>query len=117
MPLWPCPKDLLAPWCAPVNDFRDPLLFTLTSSPAAMDVRGPGPESFSVQQQTNGAWRVLPQGWPADAGLVKYVLTTLGSLPIAEFTKDVVIAPDLPAYGLAVAAAAVHPEIGAGQRR
>ena len=95
------PKDLLVPWYAPVNDFRDPLLFTLAGSPAAVDVRGPGRESYTVQQQTNGAWRILPQGWPADAGLVKYVLTTLGSLPIAEFTKDVVIAPDLPAYGLA----------------
>lgn len=93
------PKDSLLPWYGPVNDFRDPLLFALTVPPAIVEVRGP--DSYSLKQQTNGAWRILPQGWPADAGLVKYLLTALGSLPIAEFTKDVVIAPDLPAYGLA----------------
>jgi hypothetical protein len=92
-------KDLLAPWYASVNDFRDPLLATLTAPVAVVDVRGQ--DSFSLQQQTNGTWRVLPQGFPADAGLVKDLLSTLSTLQIVEFTKDVAIAPDLPAYGLA----------------
>jgi hypothetical protein len=93
------PKDLLAPWYASVNDFRDPLLATWTTPVAVVDMRGQ--DSFSLQQQTNGAWRVLPQGFPADAGLVRDLLSALGALQIVEFTKDVAIAPDLPTYGLA----------------
>ena len=93
------PKDLLAPWYAQVNDFRDPFLVTWTAPVAVIDVRGQ--DSFSLQQQTNDAWRVLPQDFPADAGLVKDLLSALSGLQIVEFTKDVAIAPDLPAYGLA----------------
>jgi hypothetical protein len=93
------PKDLLAPWHASVNDFRDPLLASLTAAVAVIDVRSL--DSFSLQQQTNGTWRVRPQGFPADAGLVKDLLAALSTLPIVEFTKDVAIAPDLPTYGLA----------------
>jgi hypothetical protein len=92
-------KDLLAPWYARVNDFRDPTLVTMTAPVAEIDVRGA--DSFSLQQQTNGVWRVLPQGYPADAGVVKDLLADLSALQIVEFTKDVVIAPDLPDYGLA----------------
>jgi hypothetical protein len=92
-------KDLLAPWYFRVNDFRDPSLVTLTAPVVGIDVRGA--DSFSLQQQTNGAWRVLPLGFPADAGVVKNFLADLNALQIVEFTKDVVIAPDLPAYGLA----------------
>jgi hypothetical protein len=92
-------KDLLAPWYARVNDFRDPSLVTLSAPVAEIDVRAT--DSFSLRQQTNGAWRVLPQGFPADAGVVKDFLADLSALQIVEFTKDVVIAPDLPDYGLA----------------
>ena len=93
------PKDLLAPWYAPVNDFRDPLLASVTAPVAVVDVRSQ--DSFSLQQQTNGAWRVLPQGFPADAGLVKGLLSTLNALRIMSFTNDVVTAQDLAAYALA----------------
>ncbi len=94
------PKDLLAPWFGSVNEFRDPFLLTLSAPVAAIDVRS-GQDSWSVQQQTNGAWRVLPQGFSADAGLVKDFLSALSGLQISEFTKDVVIGADLPAFGLA----------------
>jgi len=93
------PKDLLAPWYGRVNDFRDPSLVTLTGPVAEIDVRGM--DSFSLQQQTNGSWRVMPQGFRADAGLVKDLLARLSALQVVEFTKDVIIAPDLPEYGLA----------------
>jgi hypothetical protein len=93
------PKDLLAPWYARVNEFRDPFLVTCTSPVAVIEVRGQ--DSFSLQHQTNETWRVLPQDFPADAGLVKDLVSALRGLQIAEFTKDAVIAPDLPAYGLA----------------
>ena len=91
-------KDLLAPWYAQVNDFRDPFLLTWTAPIAVIDVRGQ--DSFSLQQ-TNDAWRVLPQDFPADAGLVRDLVSALRSLQIAEFTKDVAIGPELPTYGLA----------------
>jgi hypothetical protein len=92
-------KDLVGPWLAQVNELRDPFLLTWSTPVAAMDIRGQ--ESFSLQQQTNDTWRILPQDLPADPGLVKDLLSALSSLQIVEFTKDVVIAPDLPAYGLA----------------
>jgi len=91
-------KDLLAPWYAQVNDFRDPFLVTWTTPVAVIDVHGQ--DSFSLQL-TNDAWRVLPQDFPADAGLVRDLVSALRGLQIAEFTKDVAIAPELPAYGLA----------------
>ena len=91
-------RDLLAPWYAQVNDFRDPFLVTWTTPVAVIDVRGH--DSFSLQQ-TNDAWRILPQDYPADAVLVKDLVSALRGLQIAEFTKDVAIAPELPAYGLA----------------
>jgi hypothetical protein len=91
-------KDLLAPWYAQVNDFRDPFLVTWTTPAAVIDVRGQ--DSFTLQQ-TNEDWRVLPQDFPADAGLVKGLMSTLRGLQIVEFTKDVAIGPELPTYGLA----------------
>ena len=73
-------KDLLAPWYARVNDFRDPFLVTLTAPIAEIDVRGT--DNFSLRQQTNGAWRVLPPGFPPDAGVVKGFLAELSALQI-----------------------------------
>jgi hypothetical protein len=91
-------KDLLAPWYAQVNDFRDPFLVTWTTPVAVIEVHGQ--DTFSLQQ-TNGAWRVLPQDFPADSGVLKELVSSLRGLQIVEFTKDVAIAPELPAYGLA----------------
>ena len=96
------PKDLLAQWYAPANDFRDPLLLNVTAPVTDIDVRGP--ENFSVQEQTNGGWRVLPQGFPADSGLVRNLVSALNGLRIVDFTNDVVTAQDLAAYGLAAPA-------------
>jgi hypothetical protein len=93
------PKDLLAPWYALVNDFRDPLLVTLTAPVASIELRGQ--DNFSVQKQTNSTWRVLPQDFPADGGLVKDLLSALSGLQIVEFAKDIATGPDLPRYGLA----------------
>lgn len=97
-PILAVPKDLLAPWYAQVNDFRDPFLLTWNGSVSEIDVRGR--EDFSIQQ-TNGAWRVLPANLPVDAALVKDLLSALSGLQIVEFTSDVVTTPDLPTYGLA----------------
>ena len=94
------PRDLLTPWYGQVNDFRDPFLVTWTAPVAVVDVRGQQ-ENFSLQWQTNDTWRVLPQDFSADAGLVKDLLSALSGLQIVEFANDVVIAPELPKYGLA----------------
>lgn len=90
-------NDLLAPWRDKVNDFRDPYLVALPAAPAVFEVSGE--DRFSLEQQTNGTWRVLPQDFPADAGLVKDLLSLLNNLRVNQFI-DVVIEPDLPGYGL-----------------
>ncbi|MCX6927346.1 MAG: DUF4340 domain-containing protein [Verrucomicrobia bacterium] len=93
------PKELLMLWYAQVNDFRDPFLATWSTPATVIDVRGQ--DKFSLQQQTNNTWRVLPQDFPADAGLIKDLLSALSGLQIVEFRSDVVTAPELPTYGLA----------------
>jgi hypothetical protein len=91
----------LAPWrSSSVNDFRDPRLLTLTSPVTAIDVVA-GEERFSLQRGTNESWRVLPDNYSADPEMVREFVAHLTSLPVAQFTKDVVNAPDWPEFGLA----------------
>jgi hypothetical protein len=93
------PKELLAPWQREViNDFRDPHLLTVTRPVERWSAQGQ--DKFSCERDTNGAWRILPEGFPADTTLVADFLSTLTNAPIIQFVKDVVNAPDLPAYGL-----------------
>lgn len=92
-------SNLLSAWRDPVSDFRDPNLLTLTEPVDLIDVRAT--ESFSIERQTNNSWRVMPQNFSADPGLVKNLLSTLSAMPIVQFVKDAVTEPDLPGYGLA----------------
>jgi len=92
------PGDLLASWREKVNDFRDPYL--ISQATAATVIEAQCEDRFSLQQDTNGMWRALPENFPADAGLVKDFLSSLNSLRVIQFI-DVVIEPDLPGYGLA----------------
>lgn len=92
-------REPLAGWRGSVNDFRDPHLVSLDSDMRTVEIRGA--ETFSVTLQTNGAWRVSPQGWPADPVAVRDLLVNLGTMRIIEFAKDVVTPLDLPGYGLA----------------
>lgn len=92
------PKSTLVPWRLAVNDVRDPHLISDLAAVGAIRVEGE--ESFLLELHTNG-WRVLPQNFAADVGLVNEVLGTLARLRIAEFTKDIVTTNDLPTYGLA----------------
>lgn len=93
-------KQALAPWQrASLNDFRDPHVLTLTEPVDLIDVRAA--ESFSLQNETNG-WRILPEGLPADDGLVTGLLANLTSLTINwDFSRDVVNEAGLPEFGLA----------------
>lgn len=97
------PIDSLQPWRNSYESFRDPHLLTLTEPVEAILVRGL--DHFELRQQTNGSWRVLPQGgrdFPADPDLTKDLLSCLSGLRIIDFVKAVVNAPDLPEYGLAL---------------
>ncbi len=91
-------SDLVAPWRAPVNDFRDSHLLVLTRPADLIEVRGV--ENFSVERQTNDNWQVLPQNFPADASLVKQLLIGLSALPI-ELKQAMVTESGLADYGLA----------------
>jgi hypothetical protein len=92
---------LLSTWRDKVNDFRDPYLLNLKAYPAVVEVHGA--DNFALEQQTNSTWRVLPQGFPADAGSIKDLFSALNTLRAIEFL-DTLIEPDLPKYGLASAA-------------
>lgn len=93
-------KQALALWQrASLNDFRDPHVLTLSEPVDLVEVRGAEP--FSLQQGTNG-WRILPEGLPADEGLVGGLLTSLTNLTINwDFSRDVVNEAGLPEFGLA----------------
>jgi hypothetical protein len=93
-------NEPLATWRGSLNDFRDAHLLSRTDHVDQIEIQGE--DSFSLQYQTNGAWRVLPQDWPGDAEMVGALLGALTSLTVADFVKDVVTEPDLqPIYGLA----------------
>jgi hypothetical protein len=91
--------ELVTPWRGKLNDFRDPHLVNLHEPVGALEVNAE--ENFTIQQRTNAAWQVLAQDVPVDAGLVNELIANLGRMQIVDFGNDVVIAADLPAYGLA----------------
>ena len=89
----------LSPWHGTVNDFRDPHLLELTAPVAEIEVRGTN--DFTLQQQGSNDWKVVGENFPADADNVQLFIKLLAEMRVAEFVKDVVTTPDLPAYGLA----------------
>lgn len=93
-------KDLCEPWRdSTANSFRDTHLLTFTEAQpvAAIDVRAD--DNFTLARTNNDSWRVLPQNFAADTGMIKDLLAALSGMKV-EFVKDVVPAVDLPAYGL-----------------
>jgi hypothetical protein len=97
------PIEALALWQhAAVNDFRDRHLLTLPTGITVIEIKGE--DLCRLERQTNGTWRVTPQGFPADAGLVADLLSNLTNMLIAEFKQDVVSDLKLPMYGLATPA-------------
>ncbi len=90
-------RDLLAVWRAPVNDFRDPNLVSISEPVTRIDCQGI--DQFTLLQ-TNGAWKVLPSGYPADTNTIRFLLAGLDSMRIVQFFKDVVTEQDFTAYGL-----------------
>jgi hypothetical protein len=93
-------NDAPSVWRSSLNDFRDPHLLSRADHVDVIEVQGE--DSFSLQLQTNGTWRVLPQDWQADPETVSGLLSALCGLTVADFVKDVVTEPDWqPIYGLA----------------
>jgi len=95
-------KDLADVWRASTaSSFRDTHLVALTEARpvTAIDVRGY--DKFTLLRSTNDTWRVQPQNFAADTGLVKDLLVTLTGMKVSQFVKDVVPTVDLPNYGLA----------------
>jgi len=103
-------REPLSPWRGSVNDFRDSHLLELTAPVAEIEVStlrsstatedGQGRDNFTLQQGSND-WQMVGEKFPADAEKTQQFIKTLAGLRVAEFVKDVVTAPDLPAYGLA----------------
>ena len=94
--------NLLAPWFASLNDFRDPHLVTLTTGIESIGVHGD--DNFSVVRQTNGLWNVMPEGtagYPADLAMMTNLLYSLTNLQIAAFVMDAANPAELLSYGLA----------------
>jgi len=92
-------KEPLSSWYGTVNDFRDPYLFEFSAPVAEIQVRGTN--NFTLQLQGTNGWRVVGEKFPVDAGSLQNFVEMLANLQVTEFVKDVVTAPDLPAYGLA----------------
>jgi len=92
------PAAPLEAWKLPPADYRDRQLVRLPSKVNRVSVtNGTG---FSLRLATNGLWTIDPAGWAADAATMAQFLDRLTALRIAQFVKDVVAEPDLPAYGL-----------------
>jgi hypothetical protein len=92
-------KERLGPWRAPYDVFRDRHLVTLTGPLSEIEVTAR--DHFTLQRLPQGAWRVLPEGFPADAALAEEFIARLSQLQVADFVKDAVTAADLPDKGLA----------------
>src|ERR1017187_631001 len=95
-------RDLLEPWRASYETLRDHQLVSPTGPLSAIEIHAR--DDFTLLR-TNNAWLITPQNLPADTALVSELLGHLARLQVAPgagFVKDVVVAPDLTALGLAV---------------
>ncbi len=90
-------KDAFAGWRGAVNDYRDPHLLNLTTSPAEIEVRGE--TNFTLLRGSNG-WTVAGENFPTDAENVQGLIKMLAGLRVAEFVKDAATPADLESFGL-----------------
>ncbi|HVY70894.1 MAG TPA: DUF4340 domain-containing protein [Verrucomicrobiae bacterium] len=81
----------------PVTRFRETRLINVpTNSLDLIEVRAK--ESFALQRQTNGSWRMIrPVEFAVDPFLLGWFVHTLNHLEVMEFVRDVV--PDFTPYG------------------
>ena len=91
------PSAQLAPWHAPVQDFRDHQLLAITRPVDEIEIRGA--ETFTLRRAGSNNWRFVGQEIPVDAGWAGAILTNIAALRIG-YTKDAVTELDLPKFGL-----------------
>jgi len=90
-------RQSLEPWLAPLSQFRDPRLVSVTRPVEEIEVQGA--ENFAFQRASSNSWRLVGSDLPIDGGLVGEFLFALVTAPIMEF-KDSITEADLPKYGL-----------------
>lgn len=91
-------KELIVPWLAPVNEYRDRHLLALETPPDVIEFNGTEP--FLVHRQPDQTWRVTDRSFRVDPAAMTEILATVTNLWITNFVQDVVIDPDLPKFGL-----------------
>lgn len=86
---------------APYTEFLDRHLIEIDpDAPGRIEIHAT--ETFALQRQTNGGWRVVePVDFPADPGLVAMFFKRLNTIQIADVVKEVATDPDYSASGLA----------------
>lgn len=90
-------RQLLAPWLAPVEKFRDPYLVSRQRMVDEIEVSGA--ENVRLQRFATNSWKLVDSDLPMDAGFVGRFLITLVAAPIVEF-RDSITEADLAKYGL-----------------
>ncbi|NOS69569.1 MAG: DUF4340 domain-containing protein [Verrucomicrobia bacterium] len=91
------PSAQLAPWHAPVQDFRDHQLLAITRPVDEIEIRGT--ETFTLRRAGSNDWRIVGQEISADHGWAAAILTNIAALKIVSIW-DAVTTFDLPKYGL-----------------
>jgi len=105
-------KEPLSQWRGSVNDFRNSHLLELIAPVAEVEVHGR--DNFTLQRQGSNDWQIVGEKFSADAENAQLFIKTLAGLHVAEFVKDVVTAPDLPAYGLTTPTRQINLRSAAG---
>lgn len=90
-------KDLVAPWRAKVDEFRDKHLLPARGAVEMVEVRGEN--NFILQRSISNSWSVVSENFPVDSGLVGEFIGALGAMQIVQF-NNAITELELPAYGL-----------------
>src|ERR1019366_5226366 len=73
----------------------------LTAPVAEIEVHDANTNTFTLRRDGPNHWQIPGERFPVDTESVDAFIKVLAGLRVSEFVKDVVTAPDLPAYGLA----------------
>ena len=94
------PRDWITPWRIAPADFRDRHLITFRNIPDSIEATGL--DRFTMTWETNGVWRMMPQGFTVDTNYMLQFLVTLARMEVTNFVQDAVIESALTNYGLAI---------------
>ncbi len=101
------PRGPIAPWQTNAEEFRDRHLVRFAGGPPDVIEVSSGPENFTVEHQTNDAWRVTrPVEFTADTNAMRAFLAALAGLEVVRLDNRVAVNdaalpdPDFVKYGL-----------------